>query len=122
MQKTSQVIKFLVAIMLFSFSALSFAAGKVYNENEFLDAYSGKSKKIIEDKLGQPNKKQLSVKPSNAGAMLGKNLEDKSSKPVKVEMWYYKNLVKYDKKHTYKETEITFVNDTVMNIGFFNNR
>ena len=62
MQKTSQVIKFLVAIMLFSFSALSFAAGKVYNENEFLDAYSGKSKKIIEDKLGQPNKKQLSVK------------------------------------------------------------
>ncbi|HAJ72551.1 MAG TPA: hypothetical protein DCO68_10785 [Methylophilaceae bacterium] len=122
MQKTSQVIKFLVAIMLFSFSALSFAAGKVYNEKEFLDAYSGKSKKIIEDKLGQPNKKQLSVKPSNAGAMLGKNLEDKSSKPVKVEMWYYKNLVKYDKKHTYKETEITFVNDTVMNIGFFNNR
>ncbi|MDX1914081.1 MAG: hypothetical protein SFU55_00735 [Methylophilus sp.] len=122
MQKTSRVIKFLVVIMLFSSSAISFAAGKVYNENEFLDAYSGKSKKVIENKLGQPIKKQLSVKPSNAGAMLGKNVEDKKSKPVKVEMWYYKNLVRYDDKHTYKETEITFVNDTVMNIGFFNNR
>jgi len=45
-----------------------------------------------------------------------------NSKPVQVEMWYYKNLVKYDDKNTYKETEVTFVNDRVMNIGFFNNR
>jgi hypothetical protein len=104
------------------FSVLSYAGGKTYNENEFLDAYSGKSKKLIEDKLGQPNKKQLSIKPSNAGAMVGQNVDDKNSKPVKVEMWYYKNLVKYDNKHTYKETEITFVNDRVMNIGFINTR
>lgn len=48
--------------------------------------------------------------------------DEKDSKRVNVEMWYYKNLVKYDPKHAYKETEITFVNDKVMNIAFFNNR
>jgi hypothetical protein len=74
-------------------------------------------------KLGNPFKKELSVKPSGASGMLGKmTAEEKTSKPVKVEMWYYKNIVKYDPKRTYKETEITFVNDRVMNVAFFNNR
>ena len=100
----------------------AYAAGKTYTEDEFLNNFSGKSKKVISDKLGAPAKKELSVKPTNAGAVIGKNVEDKKSKPVKVEMWYYKNIVKYDPKHTYKETEITFVNDRVMNIAFFNNR
>jgi hypothetical protein len=100
----------------------SYAAGKTYTEDEFLDNFSGKTKKVINERLGNPMKKELSVKPTNASQMTGKNLDDKSSKPVKVEMWYYKNLVKYDKKRTYKETEITFVNDRVMNIAFFNNR
>ncbi len=103
-------------------SANAFAGGKTYTEDEFLDSFSGKSKKVITEKLGAPAKKELSVKPSNAGNMVGKNVEDKTSKPVKVEMWYYKNIVKYDKKRTYKETEITFVNDQVRNIAFFNNR
>jgi hypothetical protein len=98
------------------------AAGKTYTENEFLDSFSGKSKKVVSDKLGAPVKKELSVKPTNAGSMVGQYKEDKKSKPVKVEMWYYKNIVKYDPKRTYKETEITFVNDRVMNIAFFNNR
>jgi hypothetical protein len=103
-------------------SASAFAGGKTYTEDEFLDNFSGKSKKVITEKLGAPAKKELSVKPSNAGNMVGKDVEDKNSKPVKVEMWYYKNIVKYDKKRTYKETEITFVNDQVRNIAFFNNR
>lgn len=98
------------------------AAGKTYTENEFLNSFSGKTMKVIAEKLGTPVKKEQSVKPSNAGNMLGKNVEDKNSKPVKVEMWYYKNIVKYDPKHTYKETEITFVNDRVLNIAFFNNK
>ncbi|MGQ0442416.1 MAG: hypothetical protein ACT4OH_03070 [Methylophilaceae bacterium] len=101
---------------------LAYAAGKTYTENEFLDNFSGKSKKVISEKLGKPVKKELSVKPTNAGAVIGKNVDNKKSKPVKVEMWYYKNIVKYDPKRTYKETEITFVNDRVMNIAFFNNR
>ena len=100
----------------------AFAGGKTYTENEFLDTFSGKSQKIITDKLGAPAKKELSVKPTDAASVTGKNLDDKSSKPVKVEMWYYKNIVRYDPKRTYKETEITFVNNRVMNIAFFNNR
>jgi hypothetical protein len=102
----------------------SISAGPTtYTENEFLNQFSGKSKKVVTSKLGNPAKKELSVKPSGASGMLGKMAaEEKNSKPVKVEMWYYKNIVKYDPKRTYKETEITFVNDRVMNIAFFNNR
>ncbi len=94
-----------------------------YTEDQFLTSFSGKSKKIVSEKLGEPAKKELSVKPSGASTFMARaGAEEKNSKPVKVEMWYYKNLVKYDPKRTYKETEITFVNDTVMNIAFFNNR
>ena len=102
-----------------------FAAGavKTYTENEFLNNFSGKTKTVVTSKLGEPAKKELSVKPSNASAMVGgRDVEDANSKKVKIEMWYYKNIVKYDPKHTYKETEITFVNDHVLNIAFFNNK
>ncbi len=96
---------------------------KTYTENEFLDKFSGKSKTVIAEKLGAPAKKELSVKPLNASAMVGgKNVDDGKSKKIKVEMWYYKNIVKYEPKRTYKETEITFVNDRVLNIAFFNNK
>ena len=96
---------------------------KSYTEDQFLTAFSGKSKKIISDKLGAPVKKELSVKPEGASGFLGKvGADEKNSKRVTVEMWYYKNLVNYDPKHTYKEIEITFVNDRAMNIAFFNNR
>ena len=104
------------------FAGSAFAGGKTYTEDEFITNFSGKTKKAITDKLGKPTKTQLSVKPANAGSMVGKDVEDKKSKPVKVEMWYYKNVVKFDHKRTYKETELTFVNDRVMNIAFFNNR
>ena len=106
-------------------ASMVFAAGavKTYTENEFLDKFSGKAKTVIVEKLGEPAKKELSVKPTNASAMVGgKDVDDGKSKKVKVEMWYYKNIVKYDPKHTYKETEITFVNDHVLNIAFFNNK
>lgn len=96
---------------------------KTYTEDEFLNNFSGKSKKVIVEKLGEPYKKELSVKPAGANTMLLKaGADEKNSKPVKVEMWYYKNIVKYDPKRTYKETEITMVNDKAMNIAFFNNR
>jgi hypothetical protein len=104
-------------------AATSAFAGKTYTEDEFITGFSGKPKKLIIEKLGQPFKKQQSVKPSNANSMIGTmGKQQDNSKPVQVEMWYYKNLVRYDDKHTYKETEVTFVNDRVMNIGFFNNR
>jgi hypothetical protein len=116
----------ITAAIFIATSMQSYAGGKVYPENEFINSFSGKSMKVVSEKLGKPTKIEHSVKPSNAGAMTGSiaggNVDDKSSKPVKVEMWYYKNLVKYDAKHTYSETEITFVNDRVMNIAFFNNK
>lgn len=100
----------------------AFAGKKTYTENEFLDNFSGKSKKAILQKLGEPAKKEMSVKPSGAGAFAAKVGKEDKSKPVKVEMWYYNHIVNYDPKNTYKETEITFVNDRAMNIAFFNNR
>lgn len=95
------------------------AKTKAYGEVEFLKTFSGKSRKQVADALGQPAKKELSAKPSNAENMLGRPLD--TSKPSNVEMWYYSNNVKYDATHTYKSTEITFVNDRCNNIAFFNN-
>lgn len=114
-----------MAACLFAAASVANAAPpkKVYTEVEFLNTFSGKSKKVIIEKLGTPYKKEVSVKPAGANTMLLKaGADEKKSKPVKVEMWYYKNIVKYDPKRTYKETEITLVNDKAMNIAFFNNR
>lgn len=119
-----------ITVITAAFLAMSFTLvhaappkNKTYTENEFLNTFSGKSKKVVTEKLGQPFKKEMSVKPSGASTvMLRAGADEKKSKPVKVEMWYYKNIVKYDPKRTYKETEITLVNDRVMNIAFFNNR
>jgi len=114
----------LAAVLLATtLSTANAAPPKTYTENEFLSAFSGKSMKVVNEKLGKPFKKEQSVKPSGASAvMLKAGADESKSKPVKVEMWYYKNIVKYDKKNTWKETEITFVNDKAMNIAFFNNR
>ncbi len=98
-------------------------ATKTYTEDEFITAFQGKSRKSITDRLGPPAKKEQSVKPTGADSMLiGRVKAEEKSKPVNVEMWYYKNVVRYDPKRTYKETELTFVNDRLMNIAFFNNR
>jgi hypothetical protein len=108
---------------LFVSAVTSVQAATTYTEDEFLNKFSGKTQKVIAEKLGAPFKKELSVKPTGASTVLGQaGVEEKGSKRVTVEMWYYKNIVRYDPKHTYKETEITFVNDKVMNIAFFNNR
>ena len=102
-------------------SLTAIAANKTYTEDEFLTSFSGKTKKVVIDKLGTPIRKELSVKPTNAETVVGQK-EDSKSKRVNIEMWYYKNIVKYDAKRTYKETEVTIVNDRVMNIAFFNNK
>lgn len=113
-------------VMAFSFAASPVHAEgkkKTYNEVEFLQAFSGKSRKVITDKLGQPARKEQSVKPTNANSIVGTmGKEMDKSKPVNVEMWYYNNVVNYEPKKTYKYTELTFVNDRCMNIAFFNNK
>lgn len=112
-----------LTIASLAFAGLASAADKVYTENEFLNSFSGKTQKVVLEKLGKPVKKQVAVKPSNAERVTGKSFKgDGKSKPVKVEMWYYKEIVSYAPKKTYKEIEITFVNNHVGNVAFFNNR
>lgn len=107
---------------------MSFAetpAKKSYTEVEFLRAFSGKSRKVVSERLGEPVKREQSVKPSNAAGVIGKSVDTSkmdASKPVNVEMWYYKDIVNYEPKKAYKMTELTFVNDRCMNIAFFNNK
>jgi|TARA_B110000908_G_scaffold114755_1_gene134525 hypothetical protein len=114
-----------LTIASFAFAGLANAADKIYTENEFLSNFSGKTKKVVLEKLGKPVKQHVSVKPSNAEKVTGKKFDGakkSKSKPVKVEMWYYAGIVSYDPKHTYKEVEVTFVNNHVANVAFFNNR
>ena len=119
--KSKLLLKSLIAVFALTCSAFSFAAGKTYSEDQFLTSFSGKSKKVVLEKLGTPVKKELSVKPSNANMMVaGRGKE--SSKPVNVEMWYYNKVVNYAPNKAYKVTELTFVNDRCANIAFFNNR
>ena len=114
--------KLIISVIFFFFFSLNaLAGGKIYSEDEFLRSFNGKSSKVILSALGKPNKKEQSVKPSNANEMLiGRGQE--SSKPVNVEMWYYNGRVSYAPNKTYKFTELTFVNGRCMNIAFFNNK
>jgi opacity protein-like surface antigen len=97
------------------------AAAKTYDEDTFIRTFSNKTKQQISDAIGEPERKQMSVKPSNADNVVGQPLNS-TSKPVNVEMWYYKNLVRYDAKRTYKTVELTFVNGHCANMAFFNNQ
>ena len=116
--------------LLFIFIALGLSfqvlaeGKKLYTENEFLDAFGAKSKEKVLQILGEPARKEMSVKPSNASSVIGRPTEKGvgSSNRVNIEMWYYNNLVKSDAKNTWKQTELTIMNGKVNNIGFFNNR
>jgi hypothetical protein len=112
---------FIATVLLALISINAYAAKSTFNEEEFLTKFNGKSNKVILEKLGAPDKKEQSVKPTNANVMIaGKGKE--SSKRVNVEMWYYNSRVSYAPNKTYKFTELTFVNGRCMNIAFFNNK
>ncbi len=113
MTKKSVLTFLLLAFVSFN----SYAAKTTFSEEEFLQKFSGKSNRIILESFGNPDKKEQSVKPTNANAMIaGKGKE--SSKPVNVEMWYYSGRVNYAPNKSYKFTELTFVNGRCMNIAF----
>lgn len=128
MQLNKVISAFAASIMLATmmFGASAQAAPepkkKAYDEVSFLKAFSGKSRKQVAAALGQPLKKEQSVKPSNADSFVARAGKEDKSKRVNVEMWYYANNVTYDGKRTYKSTEMTFVNDRCQNIAFFNNK
>ncbi|MDR2220485.1 MAG: hypothetical protein LBE24_07905 [Methylobacillus sp.] len=95
------------------------AKTKTYDEMTFMRMVNNKTKQQVLDAIGEPSRKQLSVKPTEAETVIGRPLDPKA-KPVNVEMWYYINLVSYEKNKTYKTTELTFVNGRVSNMAFFN--
>ncbi|MBO8867916.1 hypothetical protein INO89_14290, partial [Staphylococcus aureus] len=77
--KTISILAML-AITVVSSSAIakevSAKKGKSYEEQEFLASFSGKSRAVVMEKLGAPSRKEQSVKPTNAGAMMvGKGQE-----------------------------------------------
>lgn len=95
---------------------------KTYDEQAFLKLMGNKSRKQVTDILGEPVKKELSVKPTNVSNVIGRPLGPATKGGDKVEMWYYNNIVRYDNKNTYKTTELTFVNGICRNVAFFNTR
>ena len=107
----------------FSLSAIS-ESKRTFTEDEFISVFSGKPKARLVKYLGEPDKQEIAIKPKGASSVLGRPTTDKSKpgKKDKVEMWYYAGIVSYDPKHTYKEVEVTFVNNHVANVAFFNNR
>ena len=116
-------ILFIFIVLGLSFQVLA-EGKKLYTENEFLDAFGAKSKEKVLQILGEPARKEMSVKPTNASSVIGRSTDKGvgSSNRVNIEMWYYNNLVKSDGKNTWKQTELTIMNGKVNNIGFFNNR
>jgi len=116
-------ILFIFIVLGISFHILA-EGKKLYTENEFLDTFGAKSKERVLQVLGEPERKEMSVKPTNASSVIGRPAVDKSNpnKRVNIEMWYYANLVKSDEKNTWKQTELTIMDGKVYNIGFFNSR
>ena len=123
MSKFFKKIFFIFIVLGFSFQVLA-EGKKLYTENEFLDTFGAKSKEKVLEILGEPARKEMSVKPTNASSVIGRPTVDKSNpnKRVNIEMWYYNNLVKSDEKNTWKQTELTIMDGKVYNIGFFNSR
>jgi hypothetical protein len=123
MSKFYTKILFLFILLGLSFQVLA-EGKKLYTENEFLDAFGAKSKERVLQILGEPARKEMSIKPSNASSVIGRPTVDKSNpnKRVNIEMWYYNNIVRSDSKNTWKYTELTIMDGKVNNIGFFNSR
>ena len=86
---------------------------------EFIQTFKGKSQRFVLDTLGEPMKKQVPTKPSNADSYVGKPVPNGEKQDV-IEMWYYPNLVMYNSKNTFKKTELTFINDKCTNLTFVN--
>ena len=112
----------LTIIFSLLFSSISFAEKKIYQETEFLDMFNGKPSARILIYLGEPEKKEMAIKPKDASSVIGRPTEDTKNpnQKDKIEMWYYSAIVEYAPNKTWKKIEFTFVNDRCANIAFFN--
>ena len=93
---------------------------RVYSENDFINIFSGKPKARFLKYLGDPDEKEIAIKPKDAGKVIARPTDNKNKKKDKMEMWYYNHVVEYSPGKTYLKTEITFINDRCRSISFFN--
>ena len=114
-----------ISILLLSFTMVFNVSAKekrVFSEDEFINVFSGKPKSRVLKYLGEPDKKNIAIKPKGAGSVVGSRIKvDQSQRDkVKVEMWYYNHLVENAPENTYKFVELTLMHDRSVNIVFFN--
>ena len=94
---------------------------RTFTEDEFISVFSGKPKALVVKYIGEPDNKEIAIKPKGAQGVVGSKVRVEDAKQKdKVEMWYYNNIVEYSPGKTYKFVEITMINDRVVNLGFFN--
>ena len=94
---------------------------RTFTEDEFISVFSGKPKARVVKYIGEPDNKEIAIKPKGAEGVVGSKVRVEDAKQKdKVEMWYYNNIVEYSPGKTYKFVEITMINDRVVNLGFFN--
>jgi len=94
---------------------------RTFTEDEFISVFSGKPKARVLKYIGEPDNKEIAIKPKGAQGVVGSKVRVEDAKQKdKVEMWYYNNIVEYSPGKTYKFVEITMINDRVVNLGFFN--
>ena len=94
---------------------------RTFTEDEFISVFSGKPKARVVKYIGEPDNKEIAIKPKGAqGVVVSKVRVEDAKQKDKVEMWYYNNIVEYSPGKTYKFVEITMINDRVVNLGFFN--
>ena len=94
---------------------------RTFTEDEFISVFSGKPKARVVKYIGEPDNKEIAIKPKGAQSVVGSKVRVEDAKQKdKVEMWYYNNIVEYSPGKTYKFVEITMINDRVVNLGFFN--
>ena len=94
---------------------------RTFTEDEFISVFSGKPKARVVKYIGEPDNKEIAIKPKGAQGVVGSKVRVEDAKQKdRVEMWYYNNIVEYSPGKTYKFVEITMINDRVVNLGFFN--
>ena len=81
MSKFFKKLLFIFIVLGLSFQVLA-EGKKLYTENEFLDTFGAKSKEKVLQILGEPARKEMSVKPTNASSIIGFNDRSRSSAEI----------------------------------------
>jgi hypothetical protein len=116
-------LRIFFSLVLISLSAISHAKSNVasekiiYSEQEFIQAFDGRSRSEVQKILGKPNKKETAVRPMGADQYTEK-AGNTSLKKDAIEMWYYSKIVRFNSKKIYKTIELTFANDKCINFSF----